>query len=498
MTRCLSHVLGRRWVPAPGLPCDVQQKPSSFARNDARESLQPPLQTVGADAGLLEPRRTVAVVAVLAAMVLAVLDSAITNVALPTIAQSLQVTPGASVWIVTAYQAALVMGLLPCAALGESLGYRRVFAVGVALFTAASMLCALSPSLSWLVAARFLQGLGAAAIMALGIALLRLVVPQRQLGAAIAWNALAVALTSAAGPTIGAMILSGASWHWLFAVNVPLGAIVLLAARALPQHPGSARKLDWFSVALNVGALASLVVGAEALIDAPALAAVLLAAAALGLAALVRRELRSKTPLIPLDLLRATSFRTSVIASICCFAGITMGFVALPFYLQHLLGQDTLTTGLYMTPWPLTVAIVAPLAGRLADRVPTAWLCAVGGFCLAAGLAAASLWPLEGHLFALVPLTMLCGLGFGLFQVPNNRNMFLSTPRERSGAAGGMQASARLAGQTAGGVVMSLLFTVASAEAALRIGLALGALLTLSAGLVSLLRVDTAANRMDC
>ncbi|MEP7283153.1 MAG: MFS transporter [Rubrivivax sp.] len=494
MTR-LSQVLGLRWPPTFTALADVRQERSSWVRSDARPSSHPEFQTDPASEGLLEPRRTVAIAAVLAAMVLAVLDAAIANVALPVMAQSLQVTPGESVWIVTAYQSALVMGLLPCAALGDSRGYRRVFTAGVALFTAASLSCALSPSLPWLVAARLLQGLGAAAVMALGIALLRLVVPQRQLGAAIAWNALAVALTSAAGPTIGALILSAASWHWLFAINLPLGLMVFVAARALPGRPGSARKIDRFSVTLSVAALASLVIGAEVLLTAPALAALLLAAAALGLAALVRREMRSETPLIPLDLLRARSFRTSVIASVCCFAGVTLGLVALPFYLHHSLGQTTLTTGLYMTPWPLTVAIVAPLAGRLADRVATAWLCAAGGVCLAVGLAAASLWPLRGDPLPLVPLTVLCGLGFGLFQVPNNRNMFLSTPRERSGAAGGMQASARLAGQTAGGVVMSLLFSVASAESAPRIGLALGALLTLAAGLVSMRRVNATADR---
>ncbi len=454
-------------------------------------------RTVDSSAGLLEPQPqpTVAIAAVLGATVLAVLDAAIANVALPTIAQSLYVTPGSSVWVITAYQTALVMGLLPCAALGESLGYRRVFMGGVALFTIASVLCALSPSLPWLVAARFLQGLGASAIMALGIALLRLVVPQRQLGAAIAWNALAVALSSAAGPTIGAVILSDAGWPWLFAVNLPLGAMVLYAARSLPKRLGSARPLDRLSVALNIGAFASLVVGAEVLVTEPAHAVGLLALAALGLTVLVRREMRSEVPLIPLDLLRATSFRTSVIASICCFAGVTMALLALPFYLQHSLGRDTLTTGLYMTPWPLTVAVVAPLAGRLANRISTAWLCATGGVCLAVGLAAASMWPLNDNLFALVPLTMLCGLGFGLFQVPNNRNMFLSTPRERMGAAGGMQASARLSGQTAGGVAMSLLFTVASTEEAPRIGLALGALLTLSAGVVSTLRIGATGDR---
>ena len=438
--------------------------------------------------GLLGPRRGFAIAAVLAAMVLAVLDAAIVNVALPTMARSLQVTPASSFWIITAYQMALVMGLLPCAALGESLGHRRVFTMGVALFTVASAFCALAPSLPWLIAARFLQGLGGAAIMALGIALLRLAVPHSQLGAAIGWNALVVALSSAAGPTIGAVILSGLSWPWLFALNLPLGGLVLLATRALPDPPGTARRLDRLSVTLSAGSFASLVVGAELLATNTGLAASLLATAALGLAVLVRREMPKQAPLIPLDLLRAESFRTSVIASVCCFAGMTMGLLALPFYLEQSLGLDTLMTGLYMTPWPLTVALAAPVAGRLANRVSTAWLCAAGGVCLAIGLAATSLLPLQSYPLLLIPLTMLCGLGFGLFQVPNNRNMFLSAPSERSGAAGGMQGTARLVGQTAGSVSMSLLFAMASVDTATRIGLGIGAVLTLAAGLVSTLR----------
>lgn len=436
--------------------------------------------------------RAAAVAAVLAAMVLVVLDAGIVNVALPTIGRSLQVAPGMSVWVVTAYQAALMMGLLPCAALGESLGHRRVFGLGVAVFTVASALCALSPSLPWLVTARFVQGLGGAAVMALGVALLRSVVPRRRLGAAIGWNALAVALSSAAGPTVGALILTNLSWPWLFALNLPLGGLVLIATRALPALDGTARRLDLASVALNAGALASLVIGAELLVEVPALAAVLLAAAAFGLAALVRREMPKATPLVPLDLLRSASMRLSVIASICCFAGTTAGLLALPFYLQHSLGQGALITGIFMTPWPLAVAVAAPLAGRLADRVPTAWLCAAGATLLAMGLAAASLWPLEGRPQPLILITVACGLGFGLFQVPNNRNMFLSAPEDRSGAAGGLQGTARLAGQTAGGILMSLLFTAAAADAAPRIGLGIGAVLALAAGIASMVRARPA------
>jgi DHA2 family multidrug resistance protein-like MFS transporter len=445
---------------------------------------QPP----DAEIGLHGRRRTLAVASVLGATMLVVLDSAIANVALPSLARTLHVAPASSVLVVTAYQMAIVMALLPCAALGESLGYRRVYIGGVAVFITASALCALSPSLPWLVAARFLQGLGAAAVMSLGIALLRFVLPPQRIGAAIGWNALTVALSAAAGPSIGAMILSWASWPWLFAVNLPLGAAILLARGALPRVAGSSRRIDLISVALNAIGLASLFIGAELATAQPALAALLLLVAALAVTALVRREMPQAAPLIPLDLLRSVSFRTSVIASVCCFTGATAALVALPFYLQHGLHQDALRTGFYITPWPLTVAISASIAGRVGDRIPSAWLCAFGGTCVAAGLAAAAIWPLHGDPMKLVPMVVVCGLGFGFFQVPNNKNMLLATPRARSGAAGGLLATARLTGQTAGAVIMTLLFTLVSLDAAPRIGLGIGAALTLVAALVSLLR----------
>ncbi|WP_437591353.1 MFS transporter [Sorangium sp. So ce1000] len=444
-----------------------------------------------APSGAQGPARTEAIACVLAAMVLVVLSAGVANVALPVLAHAFQVTPAVSVRVVSAYQLGLVMALLPCAALGESLGYRAVFTAGVGLFTGAAVLCALAPSLHWLVAARFLQGLGGAAVMALGVALLRFVVPQAQLAAAIGWNALAVALSSAAAPTVGAVLLSSASWPWLFAVNLPLGLAVLLATRGLPEVPGTARALDATSMALNAVAFGALIAGAELLPAAPALGAGLLAASVLSATLLLRRELPKEAPLVPLDLLRSRSFRISVIASVACFAGQASALVALPFYLRHSFGQEPLTTGLLITPWPLSVAIVAPVAGRLADRISTAWLCATGAVCLALGLTALALWPAHGSALALVPFVALCGAGFGLFQVPNNRNMFLAAPRARSAAAGGMQGTARLAGQTAGSVVMTLLFMLTPIDAAPRIGLGIGAVLTLSAGIVSALRAGS-------
>lgn len=442
------------------------------------------------DAGLPAPRRSYATLAIMAAMVLVVLDGAIANIALPTIASSFQVSPAASVWVVSSYQMALVMALLPCAALGESWGLRRTFTAGVFIFTGASLLCALSPSLPWLIAARFIQGLGGAAVMALGIALMRFTYPHRLVGAVIGWNATVIALSAAAGPTVGSTILVISSWQWLFAINLPIGAIVLLAALALPQPAGSRRTLDMASVALNATAFASLVLGVDRITSEPGLAAALLVTSVASFAALVRRETPRPAPLIPLDLLANRPFRISVIASVCCFAGQMASYIALPFYFQHSLGLDAFTTGLYMTPWPLVVAIAGPLSGRMSDRFSTGLLCAAGGGFLALGLALVALWPIQKDPWPLVPFLMLGGFGFGIFQTPNNRNMLLSAPRERSGSAGGMQATARLLGQTLGSVIMAMLFTLTSSAAAPRIGLAVSAVLALVAGLVSTMRIE--------
>ncbi|WP_426391555.1 MFS transporter [Variovorax sp. R-27] len=440
--------------------------------------------------GLPLPRRFAAVAAILGAGVLVVLDGAIANIALPGIAQQLQATPADAVWIITAYQLAVVMFLLPASAVGERFGYRRVFAGGVALFTAASVLCALAPSLPWLVAARCLQGLGSAAVMPLGLALLRFTYPRRLLARSIAWNALAVAAASASGPTLGAFILSAASWPWLFAVNLPIGLVVLAACAGLPSPPRSVRRIDVWSIALNAVMFASFVLGSDRLVVHPLHGGALLVLSAACMILLVRREKPKAAPLIPLDLLRVHSFRVSVIASVCCFTGQMASLVALPFYIQHELGQSAVTAGLLMTPWPLAVMLAAPLSARLAQRVPSAWLCAAGSACFASGLALCALWPLHGSNPALpiAVFTSLAGLGFGFFQTPNNQNMLLSAPKERSGAAGGAQGTARLTGLTLGSLLMSLMFGLLPSHSAVHWGLAVAALAALAGSVASLLR----------
>lgn len=438
--------------------------------------------------GLPQPRQRVGVGVVLLAMAIVVIDGGVSNIALPTIADALRVSPSDVILVMTAYQAAVVMMLLPSAALGERFGIRLVFTIGVGVFLGASLASASAPSLAWLVIARFAQGLGASAILALGVALLRFTVPEKRLGAAIGWNALAVALSAAAGPAIGAFILSLADWHWLYVANAPIGAAIVLATRALPFVEPQAGRLDPASIVLNCAAFGSVIIGTNAISTAPFMAAGLLLFGVVAFASLVMRERPKARPLIPIDLLRSTRFAVSVIASVCCFTGQTAALLSLPFLLQHGLNQTPAATALYLVIWPLSVALTAPIAGRLLSQGSTGRICGVGAASLAAGLAAIALWPLRDDPRLLAPFLAICGAGFGLFQVANNRNMFLNAPPTRSAAAGGMQGTARLTGQTAGALLVAQLYNLMPVFDAPQITIGCGAAFTLAAGLVSLFR----------
>ena len=439
-----------------------------------------------AEDGLPVPRRYVAIFALLVTLMMVVLDGAIANVALPTLHVELHASTSKTVWVVTAYQLVLVMALLPAAFLGEAIGPRRLFTIGVTVFTLASGLCALAPSIDWLIAARVLQAFGAAPIMSLTIALLRYSLPTRMIGMYIGFNSMVVALSSAAGPALGATILSVASWPWLFAVNVPIGIVVLLASTALGGPRGSGRRADLLAMGMNAAAFALLVLGAGHVATDPWLGSGMLVLSLATFGLLVRREWHRQVPVIPLDLLRRQSFRLSVLASIFLFMAFMSSFVALPFLFQHGFGLPALETGLAMTAWPLALAVSGPIAGRVADRVGTAWLCAFGALTMAVGLSVAAIWPLG--LPPLLACLALTGLGFGFVQVPNNRNMLMSVPRERSGAAGGSQGTARLLGQTFGGLAVGILFTVLPDDTVPRYGLGFAACCACCSALFSLRR----------
>lgn len=417
--------------------------------------------------GLPLPQRRWAVAAISLAVILSVLDSTLLNVALPTLSQSLGISPASSVWIINAYQLAIIASLLPLAALGERLGYQHVFRAGVLLFTLSSLASALAPNIETLVLTRISQGLGASAAMCCSAGLLRFSYPTALFGRGIARNTFFVTMSAAAGPTVCAAVLAVGDWRWLFALNLPVGLIALYASRHLPATPRQPRPFDLYSLLLNACGMCLSIVGVAQLAQASWSALPLIGAAVLAIALLVRRSRQQASPLLPLDLFRIARFRWAISASFCMFAAQTCAFIALPFYLQHHLDRSVIQTGLIMTAWPIGSSLTNLLMGQIIERLRATTLCVIGSGMLIVGLLSVSLLPASWSDGWLLCGLLLAGVGFGCFQAPNNQDMLSAPPRARSGAAGGLQATARVNGQTWGAALAGLSFAVAVSQGAL-------------------------------
>ncbi|MEO7773430.1 MAG: MFS transporter [Steroidobacteraceae bacterium] len=407
--------------------------------------------------GLPTPRRHWAGLTIWLAITMAVLDESIAIVALPTISAQIAAPASLSIWIVNSYQLAIAILSLPLAALGDRIGYRRVYVPGLIVFVLGSIACALSRTLATLIASRMFQGVGAAAIFSMNAALVRETYPAAKLGRVIGINSLVVSVSFALGPTIAAGILSIASWPWLFAINVPIGIAALLSGRhALPHTSGHGMKPDYIAAVLSALAMGALILGCGMLSHGdPHTGAPLLVMAVIAGFALVRRERTRAAPLLPLDLLRIPVFALSIATSLVAFAAQMLTLVTLPFLLQNVMKMHVLETGLLLSVWPIALGICGPIAGRLADRYPAGMLGGIGLMVFALGLLLLSrLDAQSGTAAILVPLA-LCGAGFGFFQTPNNRTLMMTPPRARSGAAGGALSTARVLGQTLGAVVVA-------------------------------------------
>lgn len=282
-----------------------------------------------------------------------------------------------------AYQLAIIMSLLSLSFLGDMIGYRRIYQAGLVLFTCTSLFCALSDSLTMLTVARILQGFGGAALMSVNTALIRIIYPQRLLGRGMGINSLIVAVSSAAGPTVAAAILSVTSWEWLFLINIPVGIVALfLALRFLPdnQQKVQGQRFDVTSAVMNAltfGLLISLLSGFAQGVNGSLLLVQLLLLPVVG-TLFIRRQLRMTFPLLPVDLFRIPVFALSIGTSICSFCAQMLAMVSLPFFLQGVLGRSEVVTGLLLTPWPLATMVMAPVAGRLIERFHAGLLGAVG------------------------------------------------------------------------------------------------------------------------
>jgi DHA2 family multidrug resistance protein-like MFS transporter len=398
---------------------------------------------------------------------MAVLDGSIANTALPAIARDLHASPTASIWVVNAFQLAVTATLFTFASLGDLRGPSRVYRVGVIVFIAGSLLCALSRSLPVLIAARGLQGIGASAIMALNPALFAEIFPRRELGRALGINSLVIASASAAGPAVGGLLLAIAPWPILFAINVPLGIANIALNRALPNEERAGGTLDIPSAVSAALAFSLAISGLDAFAhdEAPAMIAVRLVVAVLAATFFVRRQTILPHPMIALDLFRVPPFAMASATSFASFTAQGIAYVALPFFFQVALGRTPLESGLLLTSWPIATAVVAPLAGRLSDRFPVGILATAGLVVLSIGLALFALLPPNPSAAQITLFGAVCGVGFGFFNSPNNRELIGSAPRAKTTSASGILAANRVTGQTIGAALVAIVFGLFGAHA---------------------------------
>lgn len=455
--------------------------------------------------GLFGRQRHLAVFTISLGISLAVLDSTAVTLSLPAMRHDLSVDADQAIWIVNGFQLAALVALLPLANWGERITYRQIYLTGTLLWGVSSILACLADTLPMLIVARVLQGLGAAGIMAVNMALVRLTWPPSLLGRGIALNSMVVSSATVMGPVLAAAVLSVGSWRWLFAFYIPASFLLLvLGHRTLPSNKPATNQSPptVADVALNAALFILVFLSADSFGRSihPSenqaqrwLRGSLFLAAGMAVAVVYfRRERAKSVALFPLDLMRLPLFRLSMMTSVASFAAQTITFIVLPFLMLDVWRITASETGWLMACWPFGTIVAAPLAGRWIGRYHGGWLGGSGMACLALGLAGLTYAAATSHHSSAVAWGLgLCGIGFGLFQSPNNHTIMTSAPGPRAGAASGMIGTARLTGQTLGATLVAMVFAMHGETSPHGLSLALGVacVLSLVAGFASVKRV---------
>jgi len=406
-------------------------------------------------------RRRMAALSVGLATMMAVLDGTMINIALPEIARAIAVTPASAIYVVSAYQFAVALILLPLGRAGDVIGRRPVYFACLALFTLASIGCATANSLSALAAWRFVQGCGGAGMMGITNAMLRFIYPPRLLAKGMSLNTFVVTGALAIGPAIASAIVVVAGWRWLFLVNIPICVVALAAGwKSLPEGKRVPLPLDPVGMVLAMAAfgLAIAAVNSVAHGARQTLVALLAVSGTAAAIVMVRHQSRVPQPLFPIDLLRSRIFGISIVTMFAAAAAQTIAYVVLPFLLHGDLGQSQIATGALFLPWPIAQAGGAFLAGKAAHRIGPGLLSGCGLLVFATGLLCLVSLAGIASQSAIVWRMALCGLGWGIFQPPNSRAIITSVAAVRAGSASVMGAAGRVTGQACGAALVACLF----------------------------------------
>jgi EmrB/QacA subfamily drug resistance transporter len=390
------------------------------------------------------------------ALFMIMLDNTVVNVALPAIKADLGISQSELEWTVAAYALTFASLLLTGGKLGDLLGRRRIFMVGLTVFTLSSLFCGLSGSGAELIAARAVQGVGAALMMPSTLSIISATFAVRERGTAIGIWAGVSALALAIGPLLGGIITEHISWNWIFYVNVPIGVLAVLAAIfVVPESRDTSReqRLDLpglLTSAIGLFALVFALIEAHRYGWTSALILSLFAISAVALAAFVLLELHQRIPMLDLTLFRSGTFTGANLVAILVTLAMFGIFVFFPIYMQTIRGWSPVQAGAALLPWTILIVIFAPIAGKLSDRVGSRWLMAAGMTTVAGCCLLLSTIGLHSTFWNLLPAFILGGLGMSFVMTPMSAAAMGAAPVDKAGVASGVLNTFRQVGVALG------------------------------------------------
>ena len=408
-------------------------------------------------------RKWFVMLAVALGIFLGTIDGSIVNIALPILVEELDTTFAVVQWVVLAYLLTMGTLLLTVGRLADMIGKKRIYNFGFVVFTVASVFCGMAPTVGWLIAMRVLQGAGGAMIFGLGPALITEAFPPKERGRALGISGTVVSLGIVLGPTLGGLILSRLSWHWIFLVNLPVGILgTWLVLKFVPRgKPRGGQRFDFLGAGTLLVSLLALLLGLTlgqtwGFTDARVLGLFALFAAAL--AAFIFAELRVEQPMVDMALFRNGQFSANLATGLLTFIGMSGSLILLPFYLQNIMGYPVQKAGLLLVVTPIALGISSPISGSLSDRFGTRPISVTGLAILMLGFLGLSTLDADTTILGYVLRSIPVGLGIGIFQSPNNSAIMGAAPRDRLGVASGLLALTRSLGQTTGIAVLGALW----------------------------------------
>jgi EmrB/QacA subfamily drug resistance transporter len=456
-----------------------------------------------------ENRKWWTLTAVAFGLFMIMLDNTVVNVALPSIERDLHVSISSLEWVVTAYALTFAALLITGGKLGDLLGRRRIFIVGIAIFTLSSLACGLAPSAGFLIGARAVQGVGAALMNPASLSIITATFPPRERGQAIGIWAGVSAMALAIGPLVGGLIVDNINWNWIFFINVPVGVVGIVVSQLVIKESRDSSHEQSIDLPGLVTSSAGLFALTYALIEgnahgwtSPEILGLFAAAAAL-LVAFVVLERYQRLPMLDLSLFRIGSFTGSNIVAMLVSLGMFGVFFFVSLYLQNILGWSPTKAGASFLPMTLLIILVAPIAGRMSDRIGSRWLMGGGMTLVSISLLLYQRVGLHSTFWTLLPAMLLGGAGMALTMSPMTAAAMSSVPVDKAGVGSGVLNSFRQLGGSLGIALMGAILAsyVSTSSTApesaqqfvngLHAALLVAAVITFAAAVVAIVTVRT-------